>query len=390
METRSFKARSMDEALRLTRRSLGPEALIVSARRTGDSGSPFEVTAIGEPKGGPSRKVAAEAGERGDDTGQGGTQSIDDSLHPIREDLAGIRRMVQELRTVTEQAVLPGFSSLGTLIVDSARESESKRLLGPLYGELIEHGITPDHARGLIRAVELELGLQHADHRDLITVARGVLKQVLLREIRIGGPIVPEREHKAFAFLGPSGVGKTTTLAKLASRMRLSEGLDVAIITTDTYRVGAVEQIRRYAELIGAPLVVATKREILMNALRTHSAVDVLLIDTPGRAFENAEVREMLLDNLDGVMGQVEFHLLVTAASGAAQTKKIVERFAPFAPSRVLVTKTDETSQAGGIVNALRFSNLPLSYLGTGQRVPEDIEVARGSRIVELITEKGE
>jgi flagellar biosynthesis protein FlhF len=380
----------MDEALRLTRRSLGPEALIVSARRTGDQATPFEVTAIGEPKGSAGRKATPEAGERRDDPERSAPPSIDDSLYPIREDLAGIRRMVQELRTVTEQAVLPGFSSLESLIVDSARESESKRLLGPLYGELIEHGITPDHARGLIRAVELELGLQHADHRDLITVARGILKQVLLREIRVGGPIVPERERKAFAFLGPSGVGKTTTIAKLASRMRLSEGLDVAIITTDTYRVGAVEQIRRYAELIGAPLVVATKREILINALRTHSSADVILIDTPGRAFENTEVREMLLDNLDGVMEQAESHLLIAAASGAAQTKKIVERFAPFAPARVLVTKTDETCLAGGVVNAMRFSNLPLSYLGTGQRVPEDIEVARGSRIVEMLTEKGE
>jgi flagellar biosynthesis protein FlhF len=293
--------------------------------------------------------------------------------------------MVRELQKLADDAILPSFNDLRTLIVESSREQESERVLGPIYTELLERGVIRDLARDLVRAVELELGLKDIDRRDWLTLARGLLKETLSRQISIAGPLVPGDRARIFAFVGPSGVGKTTTLAKIASRMALSEGLDVVIITTDTYRIGSVDQTRRYAELIGVPFVVADTPEMMAAAMRTYANVDVLLIDTPGRAFENNDVRNELNALLRATGEPVETHLLVASTYSPAQQSTIVDRFEVFTPSRVIITKVDEGSESGSVYNILRIVDLPLSYLTVGQRVPEDIEVGRTGRIVQTL-----
>lgn len=390
MQTRTFRAKTMGEALRMTRQALGAEALIVSARNVDEAGV-VEVTAVGkEPP--PMRPPAQISG-----TVRNMTPSVEtmaepkqeqwnQQLEPLRDEIAALRRMVRDVQRMTDEAILPGFSDLRNLILETSREQEGARWLGPLYTELVDRGVMADLARGLVRAVELQLGLSNIDHRDWLVQARGILRQKLAEAIEVCGPSVPGDGARTFAFVGPSGVGKTTSLAKIASRMALSEGLDVAIITTDTYRIGSVDQARRYAELIGVPFVVADRPETLASALRTYASADALLIDTPGRAFENEEVRRHLRELLTSVDEPVEVHLLTSATYSPAQQAAIAARFGSLDPSRVLVTKIDETLELGALYNIVKMTGLPLSYLTTGQRVPEDIEVARTGRIVQLLS----
>lgn len=320
---------------------------------------------------------------------QGATQSNPEpwqaSIEPLREEIVSLRRMVKELQRMTDDAILPSFNDLKTLIMESSREQESGRVLGPIYTELLERGVMRDLARDLVRAVEIELGLKDIDRRDWLTLSRGLLREMIQRQITVAGPLVPGDRARIFAFLGPSGVGKTTTLAKIASRMALSEGLDVVIVTTDTYRVGSVEQARRYAELIGVPFVVADTPGMMASALRTYANVDALLIDTPGRAFESNDVQRELMSLLEATGEAVESHLLVAATYSPAQQSSIIKRFESFNPSRVIATKLDEGSEVGSLYNIIRLVDLPLSYLTVGQRVPEDIEVARAGRIVQTL-----
>jgi flagellar biosynthesis protein FlhF len=380
----------MSEALRKTRKMLGSDALILSARNLDNQGI-VEVTAVGA---GSKKAPLGDAPPRASapkPTPQpmGHPEPWRASVDPLREEVASLRRMIRELQRVQDDAVLPSFKDLKTLILESSREQESGRVLGPLYTELLEQGVMRDMARDLVRAVEIELGLQNIDRRDWLSLARGLLRELLKKQLPVAGPLVPGAGARVFSFIGPSGVGKTTTLAKIASRMALSEGLDIVIITTDTYRVGSVDQARRYAELIGVPFVVADKPEIMAAAMRTYANVDALLIDTPGRAFENEEVRRELQELLAATGEPVETHMLVAATYSPAQQGTILTRFENFAPSRVLVTKIDEASESGGIYNVTCMAGLPLSYITVGQRVPEDIEVAQTGRIIQrLVGEK--
>jgi flagellar biosynthesis protein FlhF len=389
METRTIKAKTMSEALRQTRKLLGPEALILSARNL-ERGGMVEVTAVGNQNSqrGPLQQQlsphAAPIKEK-PPAAPVDPEPWRASIEPLREEILSLRRMVRELQHLADNAILPSFNDLRTLIMESSREQESGRVLGPIYTELLERGVMRDLARDLVRAVEIELGLKDIDRRDWLTLARGILRETISRQISVAGPLVPGDRARIFAFVGPSGVGKTTTLAKIASRMALSEGLDVVIITTDTYRIGSVEQTRRYAELIGVPFVVADTPEMVAAAMRTYAHADALLIDTPGRAFENNEVRNDLTALLRAVGEPVETHLLIAATYSPAQQSVIVSRFEAFEPGRIIVTKVDEGTESGSIYNILRIVDLPLSYLTVGQRVPEDIEVARTGRIVQTL-----
>jgi flagellar biosynthesis protein FlhF len=131
--------------------------------------------------------------------------------------------------------------------------------------------------------------------------------------------------------------------------------------------------------------VVADTPEMMAAAMRTYAKVDAILIDTPGRAFENNDVRNELTALLRATGEPVETHLLIASTYSPAQQSTIVTRFETFEPSRVIVTKVDEGSESGSIYNILRIVDLPLSYLTVGQRVPEDLEVARSGRIVHTL-----
>ncbi len=175
--------------------------------------------------------------------------------------------------------------------------------------------------------------------------------------------------------MGPTGVGKTTTIAKLAAGAARKEGKRVALITVDTYRIGAVQQLETYARLLGMPLMVASTPDEIRQARARYASYDLVLVDTIGRPPGSAgQIAEQLC--LLDAGGVDEVHLCLDAGSSSPKLEAAVEGFRALGPTHCLLTKLDEAAPLGSALDAVAGSGLPLSYLATGQRVPEDLAAA--------------
>jgi flagellar biosynthesis protein FlhF len=173
-------------------------------------------------------------------------------------------------------------------------------------------------------------------------------------------------------FVGPPGAGKTTTIAKIAAAARAGTGRRLSLIAADGYRVGAVEQLRLYANILGAPIAVARSASELDHALGAIKGP--VLLDTPGRS-PGDDVARDIFARASCVRG-ARTHLVLPASIPASVARRTLERFGDARPSRIVVTKLDEVESLAPLVGVLQESGLPISFLGTGQRVPEDLHRA--------------
>ena len=184
--------------------------------------------------------------------------------------------------------------------------------------------------------------------------------------------------------IGRTGVGKTTTVAKLAATFKLKQNKKVGLITADTYRIAAVEQLRTYAEIINVPLKVALSPTELPNAIASFQDQDLVLVDTAGRSQHDAD-RLAELKALVDVARPDQTHLVLSAAASPGVLKRACERFAMLKPDRLLFTKLDEAVGLGPLLDVIDQMNLPLGFVSTGQEVPAHIEPADALRIAERI-----
>ena len=215
--------------------------------------------------------------------------------------------------------------------------------------------------------------------------AKKSLEKYLKRTVRIASGITLYSDKpKIVALIGPTGVGKTTTLAKIAARFVLSNSVSAAVITADTYRIAAKEQLQTYANIMGLPLEVVISSEELQRAIKKHSDKQLILIDTAGRSqFNEFQVKELC--DLLTVDAEIEKHLVLSATTKNRDAEEILRRFAVCQPDRVIFTKTDETSSLGILLNLLYKKKIALSYVTTGQRVPDDIIPASISKMAEML-----
>lgn len=186
-------------------------------------------------------------------------------------------------------------------------------------------------------------------------------------------------------FIGPTGVGKTTTLAKMAAQFIFEEQKNVAFVTADTYRIAAVDQVKTYADILNAKLKIVYSSEDMKMALTNFADKDYVFIDTAGRSQYNS-VHISELKNLLEAFSDIESYLVISATTSSSEAIKIVENFSVCNPKNIIFTKTDETSNISVIFNvAYRFPNISLAYITNGQAVPDDIEVANPSKMVDSL-----
>jgi flagellar biosynthesis protein FlhF len=186
-------------------------------------------------------------------------------------------------------------------------------------------------------------------------------------------------------FIGPPGVGKTTTVAKIAAQERAREGARLALVSADGFRVGAVEQLRLYADIIGAPFVAArTATELDLALMETRSPV---LVDTAGRSPRDGAAAEVF--NVLRAAKGVRTHLVIPAGSSAKEIARLIALHAEAKPDRLVLTKIDESESAGAVASVLRSSGLRVSYLGNGQRVPEDLVRATPAHVAAALLGDG-
>jgi len=254
------------------------------------------------------------------------------------------------------------------------------------FTDLIDAEVDETVAREWIDEIRRE-----ADPRtisDSAMVKTRVL-ELLEQDIKVCGPIVTEANKcRVVALVGPTGVGKTTTIAKLAANYRLREKRRVGLITVDTYRVAAVEQLRTYADIIDLPMeVVATPRE-MREAVARMGHLDLVLMDTAGRSPRD-EVKIQELKSMLSEAEPDEVHLVLSSTAGAKSLIGTAERFADVGTTAMVLTKLDEAHSLGHLVSLVRECQLPVSYLTDGQNVPDDIQVAQRAAMGEMLLGMG-
>ena len=256
---------------------------------------------------------------------------------------------------------------------DDAKTKELMDFTKLLYNTLIDNEVEEKFANELIGEVEQNFGSNvNVEH-----ILSHIYQKIILK---YGKPetIEPaERNAKAVFFIGPTGVGKTTTLAKLASRFKLTDNKRIALFTTDTYRITATDQLKTYANIMGVPFHVIYTPEELLEEYERYKDYDFILIDTAGHSPHNTEQKEDMekfIRVLEGV-AQTENYLVLSATTKYKDLLKICDVYREMTGYRLIFTKLDETECHGNLLNVRMHTMAPMSYVTNGQNVPDDIEV---------------
>lgn len=411
MLVKVFEAPDMSSALKLVKAALGPDALILSTRTVrkgplGVFGGPLlEVTAAVETKPGtavkgrapnpqiqappaapavvkPTPPAATEARALPEEELQYQDlwksrkviDPLEDEVRELKKQLAGqnldsVRGEMNELKALVKELAQRNQEPAAFVSQPLAAEPE----FGLLNAELLRCGLEGPAAERIVRAARESLSPAQLQNPAVLLA---FVRQAVASLVAVTGSLFAGRQgQQRLALVGPTGVGKTTTLAKLAADYLMHYGSRVAMVTIDTYRIAAVEQLKVYGGIMDVPVEVVFSPQQLREAFARHSDKDLILIDTSGRSPRDAESIRELGTFLDPALG-VETHLVLAAITRDGEMRETVRRFGRLAPQSLIFTKIDECDQCGALVNLPVSQNLPLSYLTNGQRVPEDLAVA--------------
>lgn len=245
-----------------------------------------------------------------------------------------------------------------------------------IYNKLIENEVDEKYANAIINDIESSLKKES----NLDSILASVYQKIILK---LGEPegIENNGRRKVVFFVGPTGVGKTTTIAKLASDVKLRQNSKVAMITADTYRIAAVEQLNTYASILDVPVSVIYSSGEITEALEDLSDYEIIFIDTAGRSHKNEEQRNELLEMIENVRNSFEdaevlVFLVLSVTTKYRDIISICDAYKDLKGYRLLFTKIDETNSLGNILNIKLYTQEPLSYMTYGQNVPDDIERA--------------
>jgi flagellar biosynthesis protein FlhF len=384
MQIKTYRADTMQEALAQVREDLGPDAAVLHTRQVRGGRlwrwlpgrRQIEVTASAEvnvPSRLPQLRAAASASAL-HVVAPRAEQAVP-ATHGLRDELHG---QIDQLQAMVRDLCRQSRSS---------GRSDVPPELFAVYTDLIEADIAEDLARELVDRVRRESF--HGDCSDPV-LAKTRVASLIEGEIHVAGPItlVPGR-RKVVALVGPTGVGKTTTIAKLAANFRLRERRKVGLITVDTYRIAAVEQLRTYADIMDLPMQVVTTPREMREAVARMSDLDLVLMDTAGRSPRD----EVKLHELKSFLGEAqcdEVHLVLSSVAGGSTLERTAERFSSIGATSLVLTKLDEATGLGNLLPLLRNCRLPLSYLTNGQNVPDDIAAADPKRLARMMLDVSE
>ncbi len=414
MKVKKYTAASMREALEKMKRDLGSGAVILGSRKISRGGlldflgkEMFEVTATTEDNvlatSGASRAATSAAGSAGSrvsytvgDSGAVATTPPESfgkilSRHapppPVRESRpvvsvkarsgsSNVRELKQELK------------DLRSVVGEMAEQMRYQRMpalppvLRDVYKKLVDIELEEQTAGDLIQKIYARFG--EKEYNDMELVEKYLIEEITGMIPVAAPPRITGKEPLVVLFAGPSGVGKTTSLAKLATSKRFFGGKQVAMVTADTYRVAATQQLGTFSEIADIPLEIAHSPRDITRAVKRHQDKDVILIDTPGGSQFNDKMLSELKDFVTAAAPD-EVHLVLSVNAKPSDMKHAIRRFRARKNMRLLLTKFDETLTFGSVVGVVRDAEIPISYLTFGQEVPEDIEPANAGKIAKLV-----
>lgn len=402
MRVKIFAAATMQEAMAQVKRELGIDAVILHTKRFHKGGflgymgkEMVEVTAAVEdapkavvekpaskvapviPKEMLKQYVAATLLEDKEDEDNDFSQYGENPQRTMQIDLLNRDAKDEKIRQLQHE--LDSMKIMLEKMVSETEKSKTGRV--SLTEALIEHDVDEKIVQAIISNILDEDVLINKDLPETVAYVANYLAHAT-RPAR--GIELCEGKAKVVALIGATGVGKTTTIAKIAANFVLEKGCSVALITADTYRISAVEQLKTYSDIIGLPIEIVYSPLELKNAIHKYSDKDLILIDTAGRSqhneFQMRELKELLTIESD-----IEKHLVLSTTTKYKDAVDIIRKFSLCMPDRLLFTKVDETSSLGAIINLIHQYPIALSYLTDGQSVPDDIVVADSRKLAELI-----
>ena len=415
MQVKVFQSENMATALRMVKETLGPDALILSTRTVRKGGGFFgkpllEVTAAVEPeaaKTAPGKPVATARPARAyasiaDDiryediwAGRGTSAVVDEPparrpqpvstpVDTLRGEIDELRSLVQGfVREMAERKPEPAPAPRWTASVAPTHKGQDA-WLAPVMAELTARGLEDEVAETIARYAGEKLTPQQVYSPGVLD---SFFHDALTDLVQVSGPIIRPGQARRLALVGPTGVGKTTTIAKLAADYLLQGGQSVALVTIDTYRIAAVEQLKVYGEIMNVPVEVVVRPEQMEQVFARHRDKDLILIDTAGRSPKDdvslRELGEFLHPDY-----AIENHLVLSATTRERDLGEVIRRFQGLGLKSLLFTKLDECESLGALINVPTRHNFPISYLGNGQRVPEDLLLADARRVAGLVLGK--
>ncbi|MBN1571479.1 MAG: flagellar biosynthesis protein FlhF [Acidobacteria bacterium] len=394
MRIKTFYTKTMAEALREIKTHLGPEALLLSTkevpRRGGVWGksSGFEVVAASDHTEDIDVFTPSEEIRLGHEDAHPVEPPHPDV--PTTETAVGIytpaalakkapRAIAKKAKTRKKKS--PSRVAIPAEILPDKDNPFKGRIPLGLYQDLVGCGVDDSLARELlVNALDSLSGGQRRSRPALLrSLGHAALELVALPSNQSGMPV-----KKVVAFVGPTGVGKTTSIAKLAARLALQKKKKVILMTLDGYRIGAVEQLRSYAGLMGIPFRFVDDVSELPLAIEENSQRDYILIDTAGRGPRDLEAMHGLAVFLKK-SDFIERHLVLSATTKSSDMRTIMDQFEICRPDHLLFTKLDETSTAGPILNELVRTQKSFSYYTDGQRVPDDLHAVPRERLIDIV-----
>ncbi len=395
MRIKRYEAPTIQEALVKVKKDLGPEAVILYTKTfrkggvLGFFGTPMaEITAgvdlnllddMAKRKG--VSREAPSVSERELITGKisdtsKSTQpaSFAGSLDSARVKAKALQRELNEMKT-----------SSAFNVSRDLNQADSAALLSEGFARLKKKLIRQEVEEFLIQKIIKGMISEKIDP-DKNDEVFNWLNRFVASAIKVAPPMPLSRFQKVIAFVGPTGVGKTTTIAKLGARFSLMEQKRVAMVTADTYRIAATEQLKTYGRIMGIPVEVADSADDMTGILNKYKNMDVVLVDTAGRSPSSDEQ----LEELKKFVAQSqpdEIHLVLSATTKYFDMIRIIERFGAAVPiNRMIFTKLDETRFYGAFINLMNNFQIPLAYYAAGQNVPDDLEVPEARTLAEKIT----
>ena len=262
------------------------------------------------------------------------------------------------------------------------KEDKNKAYLDLIRRQLLDNDVEMSYIEQIIDDIKGSIG----SNSSLDNILAGVYQKIVLK---IGQPHLIDTQNKKtkfIFFIGPTGVGKTTIIAKIASTMKLSKKVKVALVTSDTYRIAAVEQLRTYANILSIPLKVVYTAEEMENIRDELIDYDLVLIDTAGRSHNNVEQKEDLIKLLGAIpQDEQEVYLVLSSTTKYKDLVRISQTFSEMTKYNLIFTKLDETDTIGNIYNLRVLTSAPLSYATWGQNVPDDIGKFNAQKIAKQL-----
>lgn len=313
----------------------------------------------------------------------------------IKEDSAVIEEKLNSLQSLLEKQLM------NVAIIDEKEKKEKKdeeeeeeagkeedemtRFLKLLYNTMIENEVDEIYANQIVD----DFGKVHSSNQTIDFALSNIYQKMILRFGESKGIEPPDKKPKLVFFIGPTGVGKTTTIAKLASKFQVEKENKVALLTADTYRIAAAEQLRTYANILEAPFRIIYTEEEIKAACEEFSGYDYILVDTAGHSYQNERQRETMKKLLNAMDDSVEkeVYLVLSATTKYKDLLSIADAYSKMTDYKIIFTKLDETETFGNLLNLKLHTGVELSYVTCGQNVPDDIADFNPQKTVKQLLE---